>query len=521
MNPFEIKLLLLLYLILGGVGSIFSQSNTEVEITSTIDQLEAVLLSKSPTIQQLFLNVKSNEANLLSSQSIFDVLLTGETSYGRDRRILQEGDPLRDFYSNTRTNSGDLTLGLQKVFRNSTLLSGQLSWSRISDSNPFDVFGNQQTAFTAQNTARFSFGLQQPLLRGRGRSVVTANETARKLQVEAVKADLVQASATEVLNLHLVYWQYLSAYKIYAIYQENESRVRRMLEITQTLIDAEKKPRAEIIQVRADLADQESQTIFARQALLEAQQNLGRIMGLEMDEAADLGDPIEEFPLEAANRILAQEGQEMLFGTALKNRQDLQSFAFNLNALTNLVALTKNELLPQLDAKLSFNYGGLRVGNDYTDLIRAFSTVPGQQVGGQIGLAYQFPLQNRAAKAAYAQQQLFLQDQQINYDNLQRNIKINVQIALNNLQQSQQALEKSRSSYTFYQEAFDNESKKFQAGLTTLLNLIIFQDRLTSIHIRYIQSQQQLAEFWSTLQFEMGSIISETGLEYLNNQVED
>ncbi len=498
---------------------IFGQSGKEDAITSTIANLEELLLSRSPHVKQFILNVAANEATVLLSQSTFDVLLTSDISIRRDRQNLLEMDPLNDFFSNVRTSSGTFNIGLQKVFRSSTAISTNVSWSRSADSNTFGLFGEKEDPFTAQNTARFAIGLQQPLLRGRGRSVITANEVAGRLRVEASRADLIQAAAGEVLNMHLVYWQYLSAHKIYEVYQQNEARVRRMLEITQTLIKADKKPAAELIQVYADLADQESQTIFARQLFLEARQNLGRVLGIEMKEAQNLGSPIQDFPIDEADRLLVEDSQDLFFQQAASNRMDMRSLSNNLDALSTLAAFAENDLLPQFDAKLSFNYGGWRMGDDLTNLLSAFGTLPGREVSGQIGLVYQFPLQNRAAKAAYAQQKILIQEQQINFENLQRNIDINLQVALNNLDQSRQALEKSRSSFDYYQQAFENESKKFQSGLTTLLNLIIFQDRLTSIHIRYIQAQQQLAEYLSTLQFEMGTIISENGLQYLNSQV--
>lgn len=44
----------------------------------------------------------------------------------------------------------------------------------------------------------------------------------------------------------------------------------------------------------------------------------------------------------------------------------------------------------------------------------------------------------------------------------------------------------------FYKEAFRNEQEKFQTGLTTLLNVILFQERLTSSELDYLQAQQIL-----------------------------
>jgi outer membrane protein TolC len=92
--------------------------------------------------------------------------------------------------------------------------------------------------------------------------------------------------------------------------------------------------------------------------------------------------------------------------------------------------------------------------------------------------------------------------------NLIRNIDLNVSIALNNLSSSVLILQKAQESLTYSQEVFKNEQVKFQNGLTTLLNVILFQERLTHSELEYIQAQQQFAISIMNLRFETGTLLS-------------
>ena len=57
------------------------------------------------------------------------------------------------------------------------------------------------------NRTRVSFDVNVPLLRGRGREVVTAPETAAEIGVQASLYDLNQEIADLVLSTATSYWQ--------------------------------------------------------------------------------------------------------------------------------------------------------------------------------------------------------------------------------------------------------------------------------------------------------------------------
>ena len=70
-------------------------------------------------------------------------------------------------------------------------------------------------------------------------------------------------------------------------------------------------------------------------------------------------------------------------------------------------------------------------------------------------------------------------------------------------------LEKAKEALDNYKEAFSNEQVKFQTGLTTVLSLILFQERLTSSELQYLQAYQQFANSIVNLRHETGTLITQ------------
>jgi outer membrane protein TolC len=67
--------------------------------------------------------------------------------------------------------------------------------------------------------------------------------------------------------------------------------------------------------------------------------------------------------------------------------------------------------------------------------------------------------------------------------------------------------EKAKESLDFYKEVYENEQVKFRNGLTTLLNLILFQERLTFAQLDYLQAKQLFASSIINLRYETGTLI--------------
>lgn len=462
-------------------------------------------LNNNPVIQRQYIQNRIAETARQTARSQFDYILGADLNASRTGYNLLNADPRRAVAgSDIQTN--DLVLGahLQRTFRSGIRASLGMNYQRIADSYPFTVFNEEVGPFFADHAVSTTFNLSQPLLRGRGRDIVTANETIAEKGWESQQDNAVFVISAQLLNTVSTYWQYRSASEFLRTYRDNEARVRAVLEITEELVAADKKPGGDLIQVRADLKDKERQTILAEQFLFAARQDLGRSLGLSATESESIGPPESPFPnLDDQTEIPSLEA---LLDIARQRRADLKSLRFMLEQQQTQLEVAKNNLRPQLDLNLFGRYGGSAMGNGIDRFFRALTNTEGRQVQFGAGLSYYFPLNNNLAQANLLQTQLHISDQETLIRDQIRNIELNVNIAYNNYLNTVQAVSKAKQSLDYYEKVFADEQYKFQSGLTTLLNLILFQERLTFAELEYIQVRQQNAVALAQLRFETGTL---------------
>jgi outer membrane protein len=495
------RITLLLGLLLSGFGLLLAQNESIPADLSTLSQLT---LGKSPAIQRQNIQVNQAKANKQSATGQFDLQLYSNFGLNRYGLTPFDADPRKAIVSNIQTNSLDFSGGVQRMFRNGMTTRVGFDYNRLSDNFPLNNFNENVGPFVSDNVTNTNLTLTQPLMRGRGTNIVTANEKAGELGTEAQQYNVSFVASSELFNMAIAYWQYLGAFKSLEIYRENQARVTKVLEITNELVKADKKPATELLQIQADLKDKEQQTIIAEQQLYNARQNLGRAIGINILESERLAQPANVFPEIA--QVSAELSLNQLMEIARKNRPDLKALKKSLESSNLFVDVAENSMRPQLDLSAFAAYGGAIAGNGIDRFFSALGQSQGRNYRLGLGLNFMFPVQNNRAKANLLANQLQVSDLEINIENQIRNIELNVSIAHNNFQNSIAALKKSKEALDYYTEVFRNEQFKFQTGLTTLLNLILFQERLTFAQLGYIQSQQQFAVAISNLRFETGTL---------------
>ena len=501
---------------LAGANLLFGQAD---KISCDLTNLYQLTFNQSPTLQRQHIQNRSAEVNKQTAASLFDYQLFSNLSLNRSGVNLFNADPRKDIIGNQAiTNNIGLSGEVQKTFRSGLTVNAGIEYSRIADNFPFNSFNENVGAFVSNNNTSTTISVSQPLLRGRGRSITTANEKIAAISVENQLYTSSFVASSELFNMVLGYWQYLGAQKGVDIFQANEARVNKVLDVTTELVKADKRPKSDLIQIQADLKDRERQTIVAQQQLYTARQNLGRQVGLSTVESENIGFPLDDFPvLEAVST--ATDLQELLT-IAHENRTDLKALGKTLEIAEVSLEVANNNLKPQLDVTAFITYGGTDTGNSLTRFFSALGQQEGRNYQAGLGLSYVFPVNNNAAEAALLNNQLQYSDREIQIRNQIRNIELNVSIAYNNFSNSIEALKKSKQSLTYFKKVFQNEQLKFQMGLTTLLDLILFQERLTFAELDYIQNQQQFAIAISNLRFETGTLFTHEQAQTQNKSID-
>ncbi len=329
-------------------------------------------------------------------------------------------------------------------------------------------------------------------------------------------------AAQTVLDAAAAYWSYKAAVEQHRQLADAEARTRKLIKETKELIDKGEVPAANIIQLKAHLADKRSQTEDAEQKVIAARFQLGLAMGLNEAEIGKLGPPRDEFP-----RLTGEPSEETwqkalpaFIQESILRRDDHRSSLAKEESLMILAEAAKLNLKSKLDLDLQVGYSGVDDGPDVDVLLADFvQNVPGANF--LIGLSYQWPLDNNAAKGELVQQRSALRRQILSRQDLGRRIGAQVTLALTEMRKNWQQLEAAREAVELYQRAVEVERKKNRLGESTLIDVMDMEDRLTAAWTQLVTTESQVADSLAQLRFQSGTIlkyegdISSVGLEEL------
>ena len=309
-----------------------------------------------------------------------------------------------------------------------------------------------------------------------------------------------------LLQAAQAYWSYLAAWQTLDAYRETEDRARRLVEETQLLVAADEMPAADLMQLEANLASKTTQRIAAEQLLFQAEQLLGLTMGLPFDQMANLGAPIDPFPQAEEAWLAFLENQEAYLALAHQQRADLSAAQTREQSTRLLLNGARNDLRPRLDLSMNVGYAGAAAGTAFNQFFTPLGThVGGANVG--ISLSYTAPFSNRAAEGRALQRASAHQQQITAREDLDRTIRSGVVVALKALERSIYELRASEAAITLYTTAIENERKKLQMSLATLIDVLTVEDRLAQARLSYINAQQRYATALVQLRFETGTLV--------------
>ena len=219
-------------LLLFGVPELFGQKKIPVGIV----KLSKITLAKNPIIKRNILSIKNAEGSLQVQKSTFDYQLISGVSLSENFSNLFELDPRNEFINDQlKSKNIGVSFGLQKTFRSSLTANLSVDYAMVNDNFPFNRFNQSVGSYIQDHSVSSTFSLTQPLLRGRGRQVITTLEKAALLNVESTNENVGFANSIELFQMGSIYWQYVASYKSLRVFKENETRVRRVLKMTQEL----------------------------------------------------------------------------------------------------------------------------------------------------------------------------------------------------------------------------------------------------------------------------------------------
>jgi outer membrane protein TolC len=355
-----------------------------------------------------------DETRVIEAEARFDPTYFAQmTLERRDRDVfISNGASLSDEYGWASTAQTGLRQNLQS--------GGQVELRAQTTNNQFytstgfdgtrDMVGNWDNQLVLQ--------LTQPLLRDFGNDInrarITINRNNQRVSILEFRKQLEETLA----NIEETYWRLVQAERDLKVQEQLLSRTtdtairlinRRNVDVTDVQIN----------QAIASVEQRRRLLISAKRQVKDFSDQLKRLM---QDPAVPVSSATmllpSQDPLAEPLRFDLQEQMQ----TALENRFELGQQSLRIDNADVARQVAKNNLLPELNLTMQGNLQGLE--NDFG--MAMGELVDTDRFSWQIGVSFEIPIGNRAARAIYARAMLQRQQAVDQYRNLIDQIQLEV-----------------------------------------------------------------------------------------------
>jgi len=289
------------------------------------------------------------------------------------------------------------------------------------------------------------------------------------LALVASKYQLLKMQEDVALNVANAFLQVLFNKENLKVQQEqllnNEKQLNRSIE----LVNAGSIPRGDMLDIKANLAQNRQNLVVAQNNLLISKLSLAQLLQLKEFETFDV---VDDTSMGQNNTVLAQSPSEIL-EKAKESRTDLKIAQTNLEIAQKNLAIAKGAYLPTLQGFYGFNsrisyadaaaiVGGNLVARPANPFWTQFQDNKGQSFGAQLTIPVfnGFSVKNNVERSKVALERSKNNLQQQNLD-LQRTIYA----AFTDAKGALNANETAITSFEARQEAYLYAKEKFDVGL--------------------------------------------------------
>ena len=448
--------------------------------------------------------VQVAEALVQQALGPFDPLLAIEARRNEDRRPLAQAEQfVTPVLSDLSGSGSSLDARVEKRLRLGPTLIGSATSTYVQNST------SRVLGLPSQTTRSIAFGLRVPLFRGAGEG------NAANSALKAGEQDLVAASAERRYAVSLAlrdaataYWEYSSRWRQLEITRSGEERTLGLLQELRKLVAADEVPAADIDLAQANHFERINNPIIAEQALLEAQQALGRSMGLTSQRQREIGQPLTPPP--APDTVTNLPAVNLLLERALLRRGDWQAIKRRILALGERLAGSKDLTRPQVDLTLLVSSNSLQEGVGISGVV---NPVAGNVAGPSVAaiLNFQIPVGNNTATGQMRQASALLSEAEIRRELLRADIGAGVEASSFLVRRSAEALRGSGQIVERYAKTLEHERTRRRLGVATLIDVINVEDRYFRALLDDVQRRSIYAISLVILGHEVDALVETAG----------
>lgn len=329
--------------------------------------------------------------------------------------------------------------------------------------------GGAELTVREQTTADLSLTVVQPLT---PLWSLYEAERVEKLNVQQSETARTRVRRDVALEVVEAYFRLLQARAVRDVAETSVERRKKQLERARRFRESDQVPKNDVLRAKVGVSRAEQQLVEARGNVRVASAQLARVMGESREERiaptteVDLGYE----PPEDVDRAVAR---------AIRRRSSVEEAELRIEQASAGVRAARSQLLPQVNALASYQRS---YGSTLTNQESYFIGASLQWTFWQWGRR-QFQIDRANARKRRAK---------IGRRRLERGIELEVRNAYTEFEVSQQSVEVARRAVDQAEENFRAERQRFEAQLSTSIDLLDAETQLTETRTNARNAEYEL-----------------------------
>ncbi len=496
-----------------------SGSTPSTTVPTTLTELAAIV----PSTTSASITTGAPSAGTPIPQ--FDPALTG--SLMSEHQSTPEANELVAGTSVLTTNATTGILGLTQGFSSGASVNASFN-SMAQDSN------SSRNTYNPYNSSNLGVTVTQPLLRGFGPSVNRRYIRIAKNNQKATDLLFRQQAIETVAGVIRLYYDLVSLLDDVEVKRQTLATAQKLYEDNQSKVEQGTLAPIELVRAQAQVA--------------AARQDLANSDGFELQQELIVktllsrrgtADPllrearvIPTTPIEvpAADTIPPQQ----YIDEAFHNRPELQGGKLQIENTQIAMQGTRNEMRPELDLVGTLQNSGL--GGQANPLVApatggiSSNPVDPSLVGGfggsleqilrhnyptyAVGVQLNLPLRNRIAEADYIRDETQLRQTQIRMQQLQNQVRLEVEGAIIALSQARAAYSAAVEARKLQEQSLEIENEKFANGLSTNFLILQYQSFVAQARSTEVSARGTYAKARTSLERATGMTLENHNISF-------
>jgi outer membrane protein len=475
-----------------GTADVNQPASTRPTLTLGLEQAIFMAIENNRSLAVAKLNPEIVQTIEEEDKAVFDTTLAGDITSRRavSERLSRAGSGIESSIVDSISGS----ISLSKLFPTGTAVAVE-GTSNYTDSSLYS------DTFVAN---RLGLSVTQALLQGADIRANTARIEQAHLGTQISQYELRGFTEALVGTVELTFWDYALAKRQIEIYTNSLKLAEQQRDEIQERIQIGQLAETELAAAQAEVALRRENLINARSVLNTVRLVLVQL--LNPSKAIDWNtDIVLEYQPTLPNTKL--DDVENHVQVALKMRPDLNQARLLIRQGELEVARTRNGLLPILNVFVELG----KSGNADT-FYEANKNLDGGSYDTSVGLAFAYPLSNRAAQAQHSRATTSRQQMIVALENLEQLAQVYVRTAYGEVNRTREQIAATTATRSFQEEKLRAETEKFRVGKSTSLLVAQAQRDLLASQIAETEAVVNYLKALVTLYETEGSLLQRRGL---------